>query len=73
MVAVSRMALMRGQVQVLSSRLATPGVRHDEQDYIVMLTMIATLLTAALRAPVGSIAAWRDDITRGLDWLLWGI
>ena len=63
----------RADVEPLRSPLVTPPVRYEGGDYVVMLTMIATLPTKVLRQPVGSIGDWRDDITRGLDWLLWGI
>lgn len=63
----------RVDVGLLHSPKVTPPVRHDGGDYVVMLTMISTLPTKALRQAVGSIGDWRDDITRGLDWLLWGI
>ncbi len=37
------------------------------------MPLMTTVSARALRRPVGSIAAWRDDISRALDWLFFGI
>ncbi len=50
-----------------------PIVRHDETNYSVFMPLMTTVSARALRRPVGSIAAWRDDISRALDWLFFGI
>ncbi len=50
-----------------------PRVEHDGHGYLVVLTLLTNLPTRLLRRPVGSLSAWRDDLTRGLDWLFFGI
>jgi hypothetical protein len=44
-----------------------PLVSHAGRDYVGVLP------ARQLRQPVGSIARYRDDITRALDWLFFGI
>jgi toxin CcdB len=55
-----------------SSR-ALPLVNHDGGRYAIALPLIGTLPRNRLRDAAGSVAAYRDDITRALDWLLFGI
>lgn len=55
-----------------NSRLV-PIVKHDGQHYAVFLNLITNLSARLLRHPVGSIARYRDDLTRALDWLFFGI
>lgn len=50
-----------------------PVVRHAGQDFFLVLELMTTVPAHALREPLGSIAAYRDDITRALDWLFTGI
>lgn len=50
-----------------------PTIRHDGTDYAVVMRLMGAIPTTHLRRPVGSIAAWRDDISRALDWLFFGI
>jgi len=50
-----------------------PLVSHDGRDYVVMMRLVGVLPARQLRQPVGSIARYRDDITRALDWLFFGI
>ena len=50
-----------------------PVVSHEGRDYVVMMRLISVLPTRHLRQPVGSIAQYRADITRALDWLFFGI
>lgn len=50
-----------------------PLVSHDGRDYVVMMRLLGVLRTRHLGQPVGSIARYRDDITRALDWLFFGI
>jgi len=50
-----------------------PLVRHAGQDFHLALELMTSLPMRALRNPVGSIASYRDDITRALDWLFTGI
>jgi toxin CcdB len=54
-----------------TSRLV-PIVEHAGQHYVVLFNLIANLPTRLLRHPVGSIAQYRDDLTRALDWLFLG-
>ena len=51
-----------------------PLVAHDDRDYVVMMRLIGVACgRVSLAQPVGSIAPYRDDITRALDWLFFGI
>ena len=50
-----------------------PIVDHEGARYAVMLGLISHLSGRLLRHPVGSIAHYRDDLTRALDWLFFGI
>ena len=50
-----------------------PLVSHGGRDYVVMMRLVGVLPARQLRQPVGSIAHYRDDITRALDWLFFGI
>ncbi len=52
---------------------ALPLVRHDGRDLLVVLPLIGTVIKAHVRKPVGSLRAYRDDLTRALDWLFLGI
>lgn len=54
------------------SRLV-PIVHHGDQKYVVVFHLITNLPARLLRHPVGSIAHYRDDLTRALDWLFFGI
>jgi toxin CcdB len=56
----------------LTSR-TLPVVDHEGVRYAVVLELVTNLPTRLLRNPVGSIAQHRDDLTRALDWLFWGI
>jgi hypothetical protein len=50
-----------------------PRVEVDGHHYLVVLTLMTNLPTRLLRRSVGSPGAWRDDLTRGLDWLFFRI
>jgi hypothetical protein len=50
-----------------------PLVRHDGEQFIVIMRLLGLLPIRLLRHPVGSIAQYRDDLTRALDWLFFGI
>ena len=50
-----------------------PAIRHDGEDFIVIIRLLALLPLRLLRHPIGSIARYRDDLTRALDWLFCGI
>jgi toxin CcdB len=52
---------------------ALPVVSHDGGGYVVMMRLVGFLPARHLREPVGSIAQYRDDISRALDWLFFGI
>jgi toxin CcdB len=50
-----------------------PIVEHDGQRYAVLFNLITNVPGRFLRQPVGSIAQYRDDLSRALDWLFFGI
>ncbi|PPQ31231.1 CcdB family protein [Rhodopila globiformis] len=50
-----------------------PIVEHGGGRYAVMFPLMTNLSARLLRHPVGSIAHYRDDLTRALDWLFFGI
>jgi toxin CcdB len=52
---------------------ALPVVSHDGREYVVMMRLVGFLPARHLREPIGSIAGYRDDISRALGWLLFGI
>jgi toxin CcdB len=54
-------------------RRVLPVVSHDGQTYVVLMRLLVFLSVRHLGGPVGSIAQYRDDITRALDWLFFGI
>ncbi len=55
-----------------SSRLR-PLIQHDGKDFIVLMRLLGILPVRVLRHPVGSIAQYRDDLIRAIDWLFCGI
>ena len=70
---VAPLARRMGPFATVRSRGA-PAVCCAGIDLVVVLAMLGTVPVARLSSdPVGSIAAFRDDITRGLDWLFFGI
>jgi toxin CcdB len=52
---------------------ALPLIQYDAARYTVALPLISSLPRNVLRRAVGSLADYRDDITRALDWLFFGI
>jgi toxin CcdB len=50
-----------------------PIVAHGEHRYVVVFSFITNIPARLLRYPVGSVAAYRDDLTRALEWLFFGI
>ena len=50
-----------------------PLVSHGGHDYVVILRLVGVLRTRELGQPIGSIASCRDDISRALDLLFFGI
>ena len=49
-----------------------PIVRIDDMDYVAMTRVLAAVPRSSLRRTIGSLAEWRDEITRALDVLLIG-
>jgi hypothetical protein len=52
---------------------AIPVIEHDARHYAVALPLISAMPRIVLRRAVGSLAEYRADITRALDWLFFGI
>lgn len=50
-----------------------PEVRHDGRQYLIGLPLMFSVSRGELRHSLGSVAAYRDDITRALDWLFTGV
>lgn len=50
-----------------------PVVRHDSTELLVLIELMTSVPAGVLGSPVGSIAAYRDEITRALDWLFTGV
>ena len=50
-----------------------PVIEHDGRKYAVLFNLITNLSARVLRQPVGSIAHYRDDLSRALDWLFFGV
>lgn len=50
-----------------------PTVRHADQEFYLVVELMASWPVGALRRPVGSVAADRYEITRALDWLFTGV
>jgi hypothetical protein len=49
-----------------------PIIEHDGQKYAVLFNLITNLSAHVLRQPIGSVARYRDDLSRALDWLFFG-
>jgi toxin CcdB len=62
--------LPRDSVKVI--RDLNPIVRIDDMDYVVLTQELAAVPRSSLRRPIGSLAEWRDEITRALDVLFIG-
>lgn len=50
-----------------------PLVAHDGENFIVVMRLLGLISRRLLRHPIGSIAHYRDDPSRALDWLFFGI
>ena len=50
-----------------------PIIEHNGEHFAVLFNLITNLSSRLLRHPVGSIAQYRDDLSRALDWLFFGI
>ncbi len=57
----------------VAPRRVLPVVSHEGRDYVVMMRLLGFLPARHIGPMVGSIADYRDDITRALDWLFIGI
>ena len=44
----------------------------DDMDYVVLTQELAAVPRSSLRRTIGSLAEWRDEITRALDVLFIG-
>ena len=51
---------------------ALVNVRHEGAEYIILLTMMASILASRLGKPIGSLREYRDDINRALDCIFFG-
>lgn len=54
-------------------RRVLPVVSHEGRDYVVIMRLLGFLPARHLGQTVGSLADYRDDTTRALDWLFFGI
>ena len=52
---------------------ALPLIAHEGSRFAVALPLISALPRNQLRTSIGSLAQYRDDLNRALDWLLFGI
>jgi len=50
-----------------------PVVQHGGREYYLALESMTSIPMRALRHPVGSIASFRYEIIRALDWLFTGV
>jgi len=50
-----------------------PRVRHNGSEFVVIVRLLGVVRIRMLRHPVGSVAQYRNDLTRTLDWSFWGI
>jgi hypothetical protein len=69
---VAPLAPHAGPLAQVASR-ALPVIQHDGSQYAVALPLVSALPRNQLRLALGSLAAYRDDLTRALDWLFFGI
>ena len=69
---IAPLAPHTGPFATATSR-AIPLIDHDAKRYILALPLISTLPRNQLRTAVGSVGQYRDEITRALDWLFFGI
>jgi toxin CcdB len=62
----------RGSMPDAVGRLL-PIVRHDGHEFLLALELMSSVPTGVLREKLGSIAQYRDDVVRALDWLFTGV
>ena len=55
-----------------SSKTVIP-MTFEGKAYLLALVLMKAVDRRSLRRPAGSIAVYRDDILRGLDWLFTGL
>ena len=51
---------------------AMPFVTVDDARFLIAIELISSMPTLALGRPIGSVAAFRDEIVYALDWLFTG-
>jgi toxin CcdB len=66
-------APLTGVTPTMPTNRLVPIIEHDGQHYAVLFNLTTNLSARLLRHPVGSVAHYRDDLTRALDWLFFGI
>lgn len=64
--------MQRSLVTGASGRLF-PVVSLGRNEFLLAVSLLSVLPAAQLKEPVGSVAAYRDEITRALDWLFTGV
>ena len=69
---IAPLAPQVGPLASAASR-ALPIIDHDDKRYAVTLPLISSMPRHQLKTSVGSLASYRADITRALDWLFFGI
>jgi hypothetical protein len=69
---IAPLAPHTGPLASAASR-ALPLIDHEDKRYAVTLPLISALPSHQLRNAIGSLAPYRDDITRALHWLFFGI
>jgi toxin CcdB len=57
----------------ITAKILNPVVLIDGNEYVLMTQNVATVPLSQLRAPVGTLAAHRDQIVRAIDTLLSGL
>jgi hypothetical protein len=50
-----------------------PVVRVGDREFHLALEAMTSVPASSLREPIGSVATYRDQITRALDWLFTGV
>jgi toxin CcdB len=65
--------LPRHAAPSVPAKTLNPLVLIDGAEYVLMTQNLATVPLSRLRAPVGTLAAHRDEIVRAIDALLSGL
>ena len=66
-------AFIAEKALIASNGRLTPTVVVQEREYLLLIQSVTNLSAADLRRPIDNIAAHRDQIVRGLDWLFLGV